>query len=131
MSIARKCDRPCRFLKRIALISILLFSVLAARPAPAQSGWRVVGPDGGDARAFAADPANPGHLYLGTTNSWLYESQDAGATWHRLAKLDPADGYVLDSIVVDSSNPSTLYVGAWKDSSGGGLWISHDAATPG
>ena len=29
--------------------------------------------------------------------------------------------------MVDSANPSTLYVGAWKDSDGGGLWISHDA----
>ncbi len=126
MNFDRTCDRPCRFLKRLALTPILFFLVLAALPAMAQSVWRVAGPDGGDARAFAADPANPGHLYLGTTNSWLYESQDAGATWHRLAKLDPEDGYVLDSIVVDSSNPSNLYVGAWKDSSGGGLWISHD-----
>jgi photosystem II stability/assembly factor-like uncharacterized protein len=123
------CDRRCRFFKRLALTPVLFFSVLAALPLPAlsgQSGWRVAEPDGGDARAFAADPSNPAHLYLGTTNSWLYESQDAGANWHRLAKLDPADGYVLDSIVVDSANPANLYVGAWKDSSGGGLWMSHD-----
>ncbi|MGB6831685.1 MAG: transcriptional regulator [Terracidiphilus sp.] len=127
MSLGCKCDRPRRFLKRLAFIPILFFSILAAQPLAAQSAWRVVGPDGGDARAFAADPASPGHLYLGTTNSWLYESQDAGATWHRLAKIDPADGYVLDSIVVDSANPSTLYVGAWKDSFGGGVWVSHDS----
>ena len=95
-------------------------------PLRAESGWKVVGPDGGDARAIAADPSNASHLYLGTTNSWLYESEDAGASWHRLAKLDPEDGYVLDSIVVDSADPATLFVGAWKDSSGGGLWISHD-----
>jgi photosystem II stability/assembly factor-like uncharacterized protein len=126
MSFVRKCERPRRFLKRLALTPILFFSILAALPATAQSVWRVAGPDGGDARAFAADPANPAHLYLGTTNSWLYESQDAGATWRRLAKLDPDDGYVLDSIVVDSANPQILSVGAWKDSSGGGLWISHD-----
>ena len=127
MSIARKCDLSCRFLQRLALTTVLFFAALAAPLLQAQSAWKVVGPDGGDARAFAADPANPGHLYLGTTNSWLYESQDAGATWRRLAKLDPADGYVLDSIVVDASNPSNLFVGAWKDSSGGGLWMSHDS----
>ena len=95
--------------------------------AQAQSAWSVVGPDGGDARAFAAVPGEPNHLYLGTTNSWLYESTDEGASWHRLAKLDPSDGFVLDSIVVDSANPATLYVGAWKDSDNGGLWISHDS----
>ena len=127
MSIARKCDLSCRFLQRLALTTVLFFAALAAPLLQAQSAWKVVGPDGGDARAFASDPANPGHLYLGTTNSWLYESQDAGATWRRLAKLDPADGYVLDSIVVDASNPSNLFVGAWKDSSGGGLWMSHDS----
>ncbi len=127
MSFVRICDRFCRFRQRFAPASILFLLLFAALHTPAQSGWTVAGPAGGDARAFAADPGNPGHLYLGTTNSWLYESKDEGATWHRLAKLDPADGYVLDSIVVDFSDPSTLYVGAWKDSSGGGLWISHDA----
>ena len=93
----------------------------------AQAAFTVVGPDGGDARAFASVPGQPNHLYLGTTNSWLYESLDEGATWHRLAKLDRGDGFVLDSIVVDSVHPSTLYVGAWKDTDDGGLWISHDA----
>lgn len=126
MSFARTCDRTSRFLERLALTTILFFFGLAAIPSAAQAGWKVAGPDGGDARAFAADRSTPGHLYLGTTNSWLYESRDAGASWHRLAKLDPEDGYVLDSIVVDSANPSKLYVGAWKDSSGGGLWMSHD-----
>jgi photosystem II stability/assembly factor-like uncharacterized protein len=93
----------------------------------AQGAWSIVGPAGGDARSFAAVPGQPDHLLLGTTNSWLYESKDEGATWHRLAKLSPEDGFVLDSIVVDSADPATIYVGAWKDSNGGGLWISHDA----
>ncbi|MGD0347466.1 MAG: transcriptional regulator [Terracidiphilus sp.] len=93
----------------------------------AQAAFTVLGPDGGDARAFASVPGEPHHLYLGTTNSWLYESFDEGATWHRLAKLDRGDGFVLDSIVVDSAHPSTLYVGAWKNTDDGGLWISHDA----
>lgn len=93
----------------------------------AQAAFTVVGPDGGDARAFASVPGQPNHLYLGTTNSWLYESLDEGATWHRLAKLDRGDGFVIDNIVVDSANASTLYVGAWKNTDDGGLWMSHDA----
>jgi photosystem II stability/assembly factor-like uncharacterized protein len=107
---------------------VSLFLCLLCLPAlHAQAAFAVVGPDGGDARAFASVPGEPRHLYLGTTNSWLYESLDEGATWHRLAKLDRGDGFVLDSIVVDSANPSTLYVGAWKNTDDGGLWISHDA----
>jgi photosystem II stability/assembly factor-like uncharacterized protein len=114
-------------LRRIGVPVQILFFLFLAPGLPAQSPWTVVGPAGGDARAFASVPDQPQHLFLGTTNSWLYESLDAGATWHRLAKLGSGDGFVLDHIVVDSANPSTMYVGAWKDSDGGGLWISHDA----
>src|SRR5580658_3602350 len=100
---------------------ISLFLCLFCLPAlHAQGAFTVVGPDGGDARAFASVPGEPNHLYLGTTNSWLYESLDGGATWHRLAKLDRGDGFVLDNIVVDSAHPATLYVGAWKDNNDGG-----------
>jgi len=108
-------------------ILFLLLCLFTGKCAPAQSSWTMVGPDGGDARAFAAFPGQPSHLLLGTTNGWLYESLDEGASWHRLAKLDGADGFVLDSIVVDASDPSTVFVGAWKNSDDGGLWISHDA----
>ncbi|HEX4030990.1 MAG TPA: transcriptional regulator [Terracidiphilus sp.] len=106
----------------LAVAGILFFAL----GLQAQKPWTVAGPSGGDARSFASVPGQPDHLYLGTTNSWLYESLDGGRSWRRLAKLDPVDGYVIDSIVVDATNPSTLYVGAWKDSNGGGLWISHD-----
>ncbi len=92
----------------------------------AESAWTVAGPAGGDARAFAAFPGQPKHLLLGTTNSWLYESMDEGASWHRLAKLGSEDGLVLDSIEVDSADPRTIYVGAWNNSVDGGVWISHD-----
>ncbi len=115
--------RPMRSPTQFIFLLACLFPL---RTLVAQSSWSIVGPDGGDARAFAAAPGQPKHLYLGTTNSWLYESIDEGAAWHRLAKLDPSDGFVLDSIVVDSYDPSTLYVGGWKDSDNGGLWISHN-----
>jgi len=101
--------------------------LLGAMGLPAESAWTVVGPPGGDARAFAAFPGQPKHLLLGTTNSWLYDSTDEGANWHRLAKLGTDDGLVLDSIVVNSSDPATIYVGAWKNSDEGGLWVSHDS----
>jgi photosystem II stability/assembly factor-like uncharacterized protein len=110
-----------------ARIFLFLLCLLSTNCVFAQGPWTVVGPDGGDARAFAAVPGQPGHLYLGTTNSWLYESLDQGASWHRLAKLDKADGFVLDSIVVDLSDPRTIFVGAWKNSDDGGVWISHDS----
>jgi photosystem II stability/assembly factor-like uncharacterized protein len=107
----------------------LAFLILAAAwgKLPAQAIWSPVGPAGGDARAFAAIPGQPNHLYLGTTDSWIYESQDRGASWRRLAKLDAADDLVIDNIVVDAADPSTIFAGAWRiEQPGGGLWISHD-----
>lgn len=94
---------------------------------PAQELWSAVGPTGGDARAFASVPGQPSHLYLGTTNSWIYESLDSGASWNRLSKVDPSDDLILDHIIVDPANTATIYVAAWTvDRPDGGLWISHD-----
>ena len=95
---------------------------------PAQTAWNAVGPAGGDARAFGAVPGEPKHLYLGTTNSWIYESVDEGASWRRLAKLDPAEDLVVYKILVDESNPAAVFAGGWKpDKQDGGLWVSRDA----
>jgi photosystem II stability/assembly factor-like uncharacterized protein len=109
--------------------AVLLVALVPNQPALAQTAsWIPVGPDGGDGRSFAADPNNDKHLYLGTTNSWIYQSQDGGASWQRLAKLAKTDDLLLDNIVVDSSDPNTLLVGAWVvDHPDGGLFISHDA----
>lgn len=118
--------------RRRAVSALTLTAFLFALALHAQSSrpWHPVGPAGGDARAFAAVPGDPTHLYLGTTNSWLYESTDAGANWHRLAVLgDPfhpgLDHLVLDHIIVDAADPATIFVAAWQDSTGC-LWISHD-----
>jgi photosystem II stability/assembly factor-like uncharacterized protein len=101
--------------------------MLAGHTLCGQAAWNAVGPAGGDARAFAAVPGQPNHLYLGTTNSWLYESLDGGNSWHRLSKLDSSDDLILDNIVVDPINHATIYVAAWKaDHPDGGLWVTHD-----
>src|ERR1700727_3815753 len=81
---------------------------VATNANPAASAWGPVGPAGGDARSFAADPTDSRHIYLGTTNSWVYQTEDAGASWHRLAKLAKSDDLILDNVVVDQSDPKTL-----------------------
>jgi photosystem II stability/assembly factor-like uncharacterized protein len=109
--------------------AFVLLSLSLTQPALAQSAsWVPVGPDGGDGRSFAPDPANDRHVYLGTTNSWIYQTDDGGASWKRLAKLSKSDDLILDNVVVDQSDPQTLLVGAWiLDHPGGGLFLSHDA----
>ena len=89
--------------------------------------WIPFGPDGGDARAFAADPQDARHLYLGTATGWLYESRDGGENWKRLALVGKRDDLALDSIVVDHANPMHIVIGAWVlGSADGGLYISND-----
>jgi photosystem II stability/assembly factor-like uncharacterized protein len=92
-----------------------------------QTPWTIVGPAGGDARSLVGVPGEPRHLYLGSTTSWLYESTDEGANWHRLARLDGSSRLILDSLLVDAADPKTIYVGAWRgENNDGGLWMSHD-----
>ena len=93
--------------------------------------WRSIGPYGGDARSFAAVPGEPQHLYLGDVDNWIFESRDGGTTWMRLSRIgeanDPGD-LLVDNIVVDESDPSTLFAGVWRAyQPDGGLYVSHDA----
>jgi photosystem II stability/assembly factor-like uncharacterized protein len=103
--------------------SLLVPSASAAFPAI----WQSIGPYGGDARSFAADPHSPTHIYLGGTNNWIFESLDDGATWSRLGKVDSTDDLIVDSLIVDESDPHTLFAGVHRvDRPDGGLFVSHD-----
>jgi photosystem II stability/assembly factor-like uncharacterized protein len=92
--------------------------------------WFPFGPDGGDARSFAADPTDHLHLYLGTANGWIYQSRDGGKKWTRLASIGRRDDLVIDHILVDPTDPKHLVAGAWVVADlqhpDGGLFISHD-----
>ena len=89
--------------------------------------WRSIGPYGGDARAFAAVPGEPGHLYLGDTNSWVFESLDGGADWKRVGKVDASDDLIVDSLLVDESDRARIFAGVHRvGKPDGGLYISHD-----
>ena len=89
--------------------------------------WLPFGPYGGDARSFAADPKDPRHLYLGTTNGWVYDSHDGGSSWKRLARVGRRDDLVVDHIKVDQADPKHLLVGVWVlGQRGGGLFQSRD-----
>ena len=113
---------------RLTALLVTSLALITTASAAETNPWEPVGPAGGDARSFAADPSNPRHIYLGTLDSWVYESQDGGGSWKRLAKLGKAENLVLDNIVVDDADPKTILVGAWILSHPeGALYITHDA----
>ncbi len=109
-------------------VALALATVSAWASGPASTRWAAFGPDGGDARRIAPDPHDPSHLYLGTINGWIYESSNAGDSWRRLAQVGKRDDLVLDSILVDPSNPRHVVVGAKViDHPDGGIYFSFDA----
>ncbi len=112
---------------RQVLPAVFLLSLRLCAPPLWAAAWLPFGPDGGDARAFAVDPTNHAHLYLGTLNGWIYESRDSGGHWKRLARVGKRDDLALDNIVVDAANPKHLLVGAWVlDREDGGMFQSFD-----
>ena len=113
--------------------SFVHFCVVAALSATtpvvaqAQNRWMPYGPDGGDARAFALDPHDHTHIYLGTLTGTIFDSHDSGSTWKRVARLGNRDDLALDNIVVDPNDSNHIVVGAWVlDRADGGLYSTTD-----
>src|SRR6186997_1064716 len=105
---------------------ILAMALIALGPALASAQtWIPVGPPGGDVRALAADPRDPRHIYLGTSDGVLYRSEDTGVHWKRLSPGFPRRGQSLDEIAVDARG--VVLVGYWEvRGSGGGVARSTD-----
>jgi hypothetical protein len=110
------------------------------------SKWQAIGPSnvGGRVRAIAFDPRNASRVFAGTASGGLWQSDDAGASWR--PNFDFLPNLSVTTIVVDPSNPNTMYlgtgeasaglvgVGAFKSTDGGVTWaylVSTNAdATP-
>ena len=114
------------FLKMRFLFVLMLGLGLGAAPMRALN-WFPLGPYGGDARTFAADPTDSKHLYLGTANGWVYESRNGGESWIRLSQLAQRNDLIIDHILPDAKNPNHLIVGAFTaDRPDGGVFVSND-----
>jgi hypothetical protein len=102
-------------MKRIfpSIAAVILGLISFSGTGASAQQWQTVGPYGGDARSFAYSPAAPSHILLGTTNSWVYETDDA-QHWTRLSKISADDSMVVDNIIFDKSNPKRVIVGAWR-----------------
>ena len=112
-------------LLRLCLSCSLAMSACTA--AFSQAAWTPLGPDGGDARAFANDPSDHNHVYLGSLTGSIYDTHDGGRTWDRLARVGKRDDLALDNILVDPKNAKHVLVGAWVlDRADGGLYVSND-----
>jgi photosystem II stability/assembly factor-like uncharacterized protein len=103
-------------LKRSGTIAKLLFCVgllLTLHSFAVASDWRMIGPDGGNVRSLAYDPANPNHILIGTSAGQIFASQDGGSSWELFKHLGAGEDYVLDHIIFDPTNPATIYAAGW------------------
>jgi len=120
---------PRRFLFPNLLLLAALFLIPAAAPVWAQQ-WVPLGPDGGDVRSLAYDPAKPDRVYLGTSTGQLFISSDDGHSWARLAQFGTSNDFVIDHIAIAPLD-GTLYVATWsvQDNDVGDLFRSTDGGT--
>ncbi len=122
----RNTTLNCRLRRFNLSWTLLIFTAIC--PQVQALTWFAEGPDGGSARAFGADPTDHQHLYLGTATGWIYQSHDGGKSWSRLARLANRDDLIVKKILVDSTDPKHMVVGAYAlgDHPDGGVFVSHD-----
>jgi len=97
-------------------------------PAEAGGAWKQIGPYGGDVRSLAAG-LDFSQLFLGTSNAQVYASRDRGRSWSWLSEVAARPDFVVDHILIDALDSSTLYAGVWSTEAngGGGVFKSTDA----
>lgn len=96
----------------------------AAHEHPAGLTWKPLGPQpidtpytdpvvSGRVSALAVDSANADHVYLGGAQGGIWQTTDGGKTWAALT--DGQASLATGSILLDTGNPGTLYVGTGEE----------------
>jgi len=99
--------------------------LLLVATVPVIGGWKLAGPFGGSARAIAIDP-NGRTLVVGSRDSLLFRSDNAGASW-RLLPFPRGTPGVFNSVLIDPSQPSHYFAGLDAgDSQDSGVWESQN-----
>ncbi|NRF71845.1 hypothetical protein HLB44_33150 [Aquincola sp. S2] len=98
------------------------------------SSWSQVSTQLTSAKTIVVDPKNSMNVYVGTNGAGVWKSTDGGTTFKAINRCIPQgrcapltmDGSWVRSIVVDTGNPSIVYLGAmeglYKSTDGGANW---------
>lgn len=77
-------------------------------------------------RSLAMDPSNSRILYVGADNGAIYKTTNGGESWSPARTGVPSSARDIDVLVIDSSNPATLYAatvtGIYKSVDAGANW---------
>ncbi|UPU37859.1 putative Ig domain-containing protein [Geomonas paludis] len=107
------------------ILALPLLLVLLITPAVAATSWQQTGgPNGGQIRSVAIDPANNQILYAGTNGAGVFKSNNGGGSWSAVnSGLTDTD---VRRVVIDPANSQSLYVstgtGVFKSTNGGSSW---------
>ena len=130
---------PC--LRRSAALAAIAFAfpLFAAPPAEIADAmrWRLIGPfRAGWSTMAVGIPDRPDTFYFGAAGGGVWQSDDAGATWHSMGDLPAA---AVGALAIAPSNPEVIYVGTgqvaarydvaagngvYKSTDGGKTWAS-------
>ncbi|HXI01981.1 MAG TPA: hypothetical protein VNI57_02285, partial [Candidatus Saccharimonadales bacterium] len=101
--------------KRLVLLILLVFWTVPAGAAVDPSlfqelHWRMIGPfRAGRSLAVSGVAGEPEHFYFGSVNGGVWESVNAGRTWHPIFDDQPVGS--IGALAVSRSNPKVIYVG--------------------
>ncbi len=125
------------YLFLITIISILFSGCYFFGHGDNSSGelqWTYLGLENEGISAIEFDPTNPDIIYVGSSYDYsagtpgrLFKSEDGGLTWDTLL-VDYGAKFL--SIVVDPTDPNTIYAAPWgiiKSEDGGKTWKRKDA----
>lgn len=95
-------------------MSFAMACVLVASNGVSAEQWMPTGPEGGEVRSLAYDPAHPENVFLGTSSGQLFCSPDTGRTWSRCGRLGNGEDYVIDHVLVDPRDSRSVYASVWN-----------------
>jgi photosystem II stability/assembly factor-like uncharacterized protein len=108
----------------VLLLGALCFTVSAAFAWTGGSEWQPTGPGGGDVRHIASGPHGSG-LFVATTSSGVFVSQDNGQSW----RYGGLFGLVLRMAAISPSEPTRMFgvtdqsEGVYRSLDGGFTWL--------
>ena len=111
----------------ILSILVLFCPSLAGVASAGVNTWTTNGPEGGQIRALAIDPATPATLYAGTFGGGVFKSTNGGGSW--TAINTGLTSNFANALAIAPSAPATLYAGTvgggvFKSTNGGGSWTA-------
>jgi photosystem II stability/assembly factor-like uncharacterized protein len=109
----------------LSIFVLALLLLTATLLVAGENVWTTEGPYGASVRAIAINPLDHNILFIGTIQSGIFRSVDAGENWTR---LDSDITYNMRKIVLHPSAPDTMYAatvgGIFKSTDQGLSWLN-------